>query len=441
MVGTVANVESTAKEKSCTLLDEDEEAVEGKIFTPDYEQTLFQQYQECKQGNRAVKVYTEEFYRLSSRNDLMETEAQQTARYIGGLRFAIQDRVTMQSVFTLVEAVNLAIKIETQLVRSKSQAPRNSPFNLPQFGSSKAVLEPSPQPFKSTSLENGDISISLQKHPEVPSPCKDIPDLYPKPRGDKCYRCGQPGHHSNQCPKRRAIHLLETGEEDNEKMVVNLEDSALTYTEDEITREDEGELLVIQRLLLTPKQEEPSQRHNIFKTKCTVNQKVCDVIIDSGSCENVVSKTMVKKLGLKTEKHPTAYSIGWIKKGATTKVTEICPITFSIGKHYIDKVNCVVVEMDASHMILGRPWLYDVDATHRGRDNVYIFMKGKKKIVLGPIKEDRKYNQQGKSVFLMKHNEGFCNAKAWANRMAGNGDMLDIVFELTRDEFSSSGGE
>ncbi len=86
--------------------------------------------------------------------------------------------------------------------------------------------------------------------------------------------------------------------------------------------------LVIQRLLLTPRQEDQSQRHKIFRTRCTVNQRVCDVIIDGGSGENVVSKEMVLKLGLKTEKHPAPYKIGWIKRGTETLVTERCRFTF-----------------------------------------------------------------------------------------------------------------
>lgn len=151
-----------------------------------------------------------------------------------------------------------------------------------------------------------------------------------------------------------------------EQPIEDLEGAALTYEEDEVIGGDDGEFLerslVIQWLLLAPKREEPPQRHNIFKTRCIVNQRVCDLIIDNGSSENVVSKKMVEKLGLKTEKHPAPYKLGWIT----------CSITFSIGKKtYVDKVICDVVDMNACHMILERPWQYDVDATHRGRDNVY----------------------------------------------------------------------
>jgi hypothetical protein len=49
----------------------------------------------------------------------METEAQQVARFIGGLRLPIQDKVSMQHVFTLTEAVSLATRVERQLGRSR----------------------------------------------------------------------------------------------------------------------------------------------------------------------------------------------------------------------------------------------------------------------------------------------------------------------------------
>jgi hypothetical protein len=70
----------------------------------------------------------------------------------------------------------------------------------------------------------------------------------------------------------------------------------------------------------------------------------------------------------------------------------------------VDEITCDVVEMDACHMILGRPWQYDVDATYKGRDNVYVFMRGGQKIVLGPLKEDFSAVEpkvQGKPILLV----------------------------------------
>jgi hypothetical protein len=45
------------------------------------------------------------------------------------------------------------------------------------------------------------------------------------------------------------------------------------------------------------------------------------------------------------------------------------------------------VEMDACHILLGRPWQYDVDVTYKGRDNTYLFWWHGRKIVLVPSGE------------------------------------------------------
>lgn len=49
-----------------------------------------------------------------------------------------------------------------------------------------------------------------------------------------------------------------------------------------IVMEDEREQAncVVQRILLAPKQLHSSQWHSIFRSRFTINKKVCDVIID-----------------------------------------------------------------------------------------------------------------------------------------------------------------
>ena len=113
------------------------------------------------------------------------------------------------------------------------------------------------------------------------------------------------------------------------------------------------------------------------------------MIIDSSNSENIVSKALVNALNLPTEKHPSPYKIGWIKKETEARVTEVCKLPFSIGKFYKTDVLCDVVNMDACHVLLGRPWQYDVDAMHRGRRNIYEFWWNEKKIVLVPTSETK----------------------------------------------------
>ena len=71
----------------------------------------------------------------------------------------------------------------------------------------------------------------------------------------------------------------------------------------------EGETLVTRRVLSAQVKEDDieQQCENIFHTRCHVNNKVCSLIIDGGSCINVASALLVEKLQLQTLKHPKPY--------------------------------------------------------------------------------------------------------------------------------------
>ena len=64
-----------------------------------------------------------------------------------------------------------------------------------------------------------------------------------------------------------------------------------------------GEVLVNKRLLLSG-EIELNQRRSLFHTRCKCEDKCCDVIIDGGSTNNLVSEKMFMKLKLK-RKIPT----------------------------------------------------------------------------------------------------------------------------------------
>ncbi|CAL9001147.1 unnamed protein product [Prunus brigantina] len=92
-------------------------------------------------------------------------------------------------------------------------------------------------------------------------------------------------------------------------------------------------------------------RTSIFHTYIKSGDKDCKVVIDNGSCINVVS----------------THFASWF---------------FSSYKDY---VWCDVVDRDVSHILLGRPWIYDYNVTILGQANTCSFIYKGKKITMKPL--------------------------------------------------------
>jgi hypothetical protein len=71
---------------------------------------------------------------------------------------------------------------------------------------------------------------------------------------------------------------------------------------------------MMRKILLKPEKEveKPVQRNSLFRTSCKTKDRVCKVIIDSGSTDNLVSTEMVEKLELETTAHPNPYKVSMV---------------------------------------------------------------------------------------------------------------------------------
>ncbi|TYJ95781.1 Integrase, catalytic core [Cucumis melo var. makuwa] len=154
---------------------------------------------------------------------------------------------------------------------------------------------------------------------EVPEGAKKGKNPYQCPFSGDCYRCGQMEHPSNQYPQRKTIAVAEENDESNRSQGEFKEET-------EVIKADEGDNLsrILQRVLISPKEENQLQRHSLFKTR----------------------------------------------------------FPLSIGNSYKDQIVCDVIEMDVCHILLGRPWQFDVQSMHRGRENTFEFMWMNKKFDL-----------------------------------------------------------
>lgn len=58
------------------------------------------------------------------------------------------------------------------------------------------------------------------------------------------------------------------------------------------------------------------------------------MVIDSGSCNNLINADLIKKLNLPTRQHSQPYHVRWFNNSGKVKVTQTGRIHFFIGSYH-----------------------------------------------------------------------------------------------------------
>nr|GEW02486.1 transposon Ty3-I Gag-Pol polyprotein [Tanacetum cinerariifolium] len=307
------------------------------------------QNQQYREGKHRVESW-DKMKRLMEKKFLLVTHKQDSYVEFHTLK---QQTLTVEEFITEFERVRMRFGVE----ENKEQTIARFWKTATRFGSSSCALQSATGP-----VRVGPIKADPPALTGI-SPALTTSSL-------RCFKCQGIGHLKRDCLNKQVLTLID-------------EADPLYDTEDEVETEvvypDQGELLVTHRLLNTAVLDQDDDttwlRTNIFRTQCTAKGKICTVIIDGRSCENMVSTTMVEKLGLPIQNHPDPYQLTWLKKGNLFKVTHRCLMHFSIGNKYTDELWCEVIPIDACHILLGRRWLYDRRVKHDGYRNTYTFKK------------------------------------------------------------------
>ncbi|XP_076905234.1 uncharacterized protein LOC143560931 [Bidens hawaiensis] len=356
----------------------------AKFLPVNHKQEAFSDYHNLKQGSLTVEEFIVAFDQARLRCGIEEKEEQLIARFLGALRSDIADIVCLQQYWTFSDVCLLAHREEKQLTNKPKPTNCFPPIRT----------YPAQQPPTKTEPTK---PVNQNPPPTVTPAAQPAQSIQPQ----RCYKCHGLGHLKRDCPNKQVVALV-----DDPKPVYDSKPEDDSPDPSHLVLPDTGEALVIQRVLTTtlPDSSDDTSwlQNTIFRTKCTAKGKVCTIIIDGGSCENIVSSTMVDKLGLQVHDHPEPYQLTWLKKGTILKVTHSCLVQFSIGDKYADEVWCEVLPMDVCHVLLGRPWQYDRRAKHDGFRNTYSFKKDGVHITLAPCDPRKEFGPSSlvsKSVF------------------------------------------
>ncbi|XP_033144892.1 uncharacterized protein LOC117133039 [Brassica rapa] len=403
-----------------------------QTFLPhNYERTMYTKLQNLRQGNRSVDEYAEEFALLLTRNEINDSQVQLVSRFIGGLRTQLQSSMAQFDPFTVGEAHRRAASFEQQSKSSNwnSSTSRSRPQD------SANSNTPSTTTKDASPISDAAVSAAKPTAPDDQQLRRSS-----RPNALRCYSCGEQGHRQTACPHatRRGLIIDEAIDEQDiyDSQEENDEDGDNTVT---LTAGDSGRLLVLRRACLAPvTKDDKWLRTNIFRSTCTIKDRVCSFVIDSGSCRNVVSEEAVEKLGLTRDKHPTPYDMGWLNNKASIRITQRAIVPFSVGKHYHDRIYCDIAPIDFCHLLLGRPWEFDRKIIHDGAQNTYSFTWDNRHIVLVPARETPTSSSppaaprnQSQTTTISKPTSLLCSYKTFISELQTEGVAFALVPSTT----------
>ena len=113
----------------------------------------------------------------------------------------------------------------------------------------------------------------------------------------------------------------------------------------------------------------------MFHIRVVINDTKVETLFHSGSQENLILESLVKKLGLEVKPHPKPYPLGWIHDKVKLNVTKQCKVKFVISSKLVDEVELDVIPLYIYGIVLGSPYLCDKKEVLFRHENKYQITK------------------------------------------------------------------
>ncbi|KAK7263636.1 hypothetical protein RJT34_31230 [Clitoria ternatea] len=329
-------------------------------YVPNYYRgELLAKLNRLTQGSKCVEDYYKALEIAMIRANLEKDEETLMHRFLHGLNRNIKNRVELLPHVDIEELLHQCTKVENQFKERESYSGDNNRAYKSKWVENKGKFERNPRE-REVGASSSKPQSELHKNGKVFRNQHDKHDPSSKPQSSrsssiKCFKCLGRGHIASDCPTKRTMILKTNGtyssqSESNSDSHYSSDDSSSDSSDSEHILGDDGELYMIR----------------------------------SGSCANVTSQRLVKKMGLELIDHPSPYKLQWLNEKGEMVVNKQVLINFTIGT-YRDEVKCDVVPMEATHILLGRPWQFDRKVLHEGFTNTFTFKLDDKKIVLHPL--------------------------------------------------------
>ncbi|WP_386263595.1 retrotransposon gag family protein, partial [Xanthomonas translucens] len=140
------------------------EAMRDRFIPKEYKRTTYQKLQKLYQGSLSVDDYFKEMERLMTRAEVLESDEATMARFISGLHKEYSDVIDLQRELSLIDAYDMAIKLESQAKR-KGKMSMSSSRPGSKFSEWKKSESESKKPFVDPRKNSG---VPMGKGPMTP---------------------------------------------------------------------------------------------------------------------------------------------------------------------------------------------------------------------------------------------------------------------------------